>query len=194
MKFIVCIKQVPDTTEVKVDPETGTIIREGVPSILNPYDEFAINEAIRAKSFGDSQIVVLSMGPPQAEEALRKCLAIGADEAILLSDRGFAGSDTWATSVTLANAIKKIGDFDLIFCGQQAIDGDSESPGSRRPRARSTTCLTGKDLLGRSAYCEVVLLSDCTVSLLRIAYLLTVASLLTAVYGKIVMRQNASRP
>ncbi len=128
MRFIVCVKQVPDTTEVKIDPETNTLIREGVPSILNPFDQFALEEAIKLKKEGD-EIIVISMGPPQAKKALLKCLALGADKAILLSDRNFAGADTWATSYTLTQCIKKIGDFDMIFCGLQAIDGDTAQVG-----------------------------------------------------------------
>lgn len=130
MRIIVCIKQVPDTTEVRIDPETNTLIREGVPSILNPYDQFALEEGLRIRKLtGDGQITVLSMGPPQARSALMKCLALGADDAILLSDRAFAGADTWATALTLSYAIKKVGEFDLILCGQQAIDGDTAQVG-----------------------------------------------------------------
>jgi len=128
MRYIVCVKQVPDTTEVKIDPETNTLIREGVPSILNPFDQFALEEAIKIRQEGD-EIVVISMGPPQAKKALLKCLALGADKAILLSDRVFAGADTWATSYTLTQCIKKIGDFNIIFCGLQAIDGDTAQVG-----------------------------------------------------------------
>ena len=128
MKFIVCVKQVPDTTEVKIDPETNTLIREGVPSILNPFDQFVLEEAIKIRQEGD-EIIVISMGPPQAKKALLKCLALGADKAILLSDRAFAGADTWATSYTLTQCIKKIGDFNIIFCGLQAIDGDTAQVG-----------------------------------------------------------------
>ncbi len=129
MKIVVCVKQVPDTTEVEVDKKTGTIIREGVPSILNPFDEFALNLALDIKKETEGTIVVLSMGPPQAEDALKKCLAIGADEAILLSDRAFAGSDTWATSLALADAIALMDDVGLVLCGQQAIDGDTAQVG-----------------------------------------------------------------
>jgi electron transfer flavoprotein beta subunit len=142
MDFIVCVKQVPDTTEVEVDRESGTIMREGVPSILNPFDEFALNEAIRVKEKTGGRITVLSMGPPQAQEALRKCLAIGADEAILLTDRAFAGSDTWATSFTLARAIEKIGNYDLIFCGQQATDGDTAQVGPELARQLNVPQMT----------------------------------------------------
>ena len=128
MRFIVCVKQVPDTTEVKIDPETNTLIREGVPSILNPFDQFVLEEAIRLKG-EDDEILVVSMGPPQAKKALLKCLALGADKAILLTDRAFAGADTWATSYTLTQCIKKIADFNIIFCGLQAIDGDTAQVG-----------------------------------------------------------------
>lgn len=129
MRAIVCIKQVPDTTDVKVNPETGTLIREGVPSIVNPFDTYAIEEALRLREKFGGKVTVISMGPPQAKEALKEAIAMGADEAILLSDRAFAGSDTWATAYTLANAIRKIGDFDVILCGKQAIDGDTGQVG-----------------------------------------------------------------
>ncbi|NLM43512.1 MAG: electron transfer flavoprotein subunit beta/FixA family protein [Clostridiales bacterium] len=130
MKIIVCIKQVPDTNEVKIDPKTGTLIREGVPSIINHDDKNALEEALKLKDkYEDVHITVLTMGPPQADVALREALAMGADRAILLSDRAFAGSDTWATAKTLAAAIKKIGEYDLIFCGRQAIDGDTAQVG-----------------------------------------------------------------
>jgi electron transfer flavoprotein beta subunit len=130
MNIIVCIKQVPDTNEVKIDPKKGTLIREGVPSIINPDDKNALEEALRIKDkYDDVKVTVLSMGPPQAEVALREALAMGADEAILLSDREFAGADTWATSNTITAAIRKIKDFDIIFCGRQAIDGDTAQVG-----------------------------------------------------------------
>lgn len=131
MRFVVLVKQVPDTTEVEVDEETGTIIREGVPSTLNAFDEFALNIAvdIKEESDKDIEVIALSMGPPQAEEALNKCLAIGADRAILLTDKNFAGADTWATAVTLSRALKKIGKTDLIFAGQEASDGNTAQVG-----------------------------------------------------------------
>ena len=130
MKLITCVKQVPDTTEVKVDPNTHTLIRNGVPSILNPYDHFAVEECVRIKEkIGESSVTVISMGPPQARSALLRCLALGADEAVLISDKAFAGSDTWATAYTLSQAIKKIGLVDMVFCGQQAIDGDTAQVG-----------------------------------------------------------------
>jgi len=130
MKIIVCVKQVPDTNEVRIDPEKGTLIREGVPSILNHDDANALEEALRIKDENpDTFITVLTMGPPQAGEMLRDCLAMGADEAILLSDRALGGSDTWATSNAIAAGIKKIGQYDLIFAGRQAIDGDTAQVG-----------------------------------------------------------------
>ncbi|WP_101773691.1 electron transfer flavoprotein subunit beta [Peptostreptococcus faecalis] len=130
MKIIVCVKQVPDTTEVKIDKETNTLIREGVPSILNPDDANALEQALTIKDTYDNvEITVLSMGPPQADVMLRECLAMGADNAILLTDRAFGGSDTWATSNAIAAAIKKIGNYDLILAGRQAIDGDTAQVG-----------------------------------------------------------------
>lgn len=130
MNIIVCIKQVPETTEVRINPETNTLIREGVKSIINPFDMYAIEEAVRLKDkFGGSKVTVITMGPPQAEAALKEAISMGADEAVLVCDRAFAGSDTWATSYTLAGAIKKLGVFDLIICGKQASDGDTAQVG-----------------------------------------------------------------
>lgn len=129
MKLIVCVKQVPNTTEIKIDPVTNTLIREGVESILNPFDAYAVEEAVRLKEQHGGTVIVISMGPPQVEETLREAISLGADEIILLSDRKFAGADTWATSLTLAAAIRKIGDWDLILTGQQAIDGDTAQVG-----------------------------------------------------------------
>ncbi len=129
MKIIVCVKQVPDTNEVKLDPVTGTLQREGVPSIINPDDKAGIEAALRLKErVPGSTVTLLSMGPPQADVALREGLAMGADDAILLSDRAFAGADTWATSSTLAYTLKKL-DYDLIIAGRQAIDGDTAQVG-----------------------------------------------------------------
>ncbi|MCD6083476.1 electron transfer flavoprotein subunit beta/FixA family protein [Candidatus Aerophobetes bacterium] len=132
MHIIVCIKQVPDTEElskVRINSRTNTLVREGIKSIINPFDENAIEEALRIKERHGGKVTVLSMGPPQAEEALRRALAMGADKAILLSDRSFAGSDTLATSYTLAMGIRKIGEFDLVLLGKQAIDGDTAQVG-----------------------------------------------------------------
>jgi len=129
MKIVVCIKQVPDTTDVKIDPETNTLIREGIASIINPFDTYAIEEGLRLKEAHGGTVTVITMGPPQAEEALRETISLGVDEAVLVSDRAFAGSDTWATSYTLAEAIKSLGDYDVILCGKQAIDGDTAQVG-----------------------------------------------------------------
>ncbi|HUT15760.1 MAG TPA: electron transfer flavoprotein subunit beta/FixA family protein [Anaerolineae bacterium] len=142
MNIIVCIKQVPDTTEVKINPETGTLIREGVPSIINPFDTYAIEEGLRLKEQFGGNVTILSMGPPQAMEALKEAVAMGADEAILLSDRDFAGSDTWATAYTLSQAIRKCGDFDIILCGKQAIDGDTGQVGPGIARQLNISQLT----------------------------------------------------
>ena len=127
--IIVCIKQVPDTEKVSINKETNTLIREGVPSIINPFDENALEAALQLKEKTGARVIVVSMGPPQVEEALRKALAMGADEAVLISDRVFAGADTLATSYTISQAITQIGNFDLIICGKQAIDGDTAQVG-----------------------------------------------------------------
>ncbi len=129
MNIIVCIKQVPETTEVRINPETNTLIREGVKSIINPFDMYAIEEGVRLKEKFGGKVTVITMGPPQAEAALREAISMGIDEGILVSDRAFAGSDTWATSFTLSSAIKKIGSFDMIICGKQASDGDTAQVG-----------------------------------------------------------------
>jgi electron transfer flavoprotein beta subunit len=128
MNIVVCVKQVPDTTEVKIDPVTGTLIRDGVPSIINPDDKGGLEAALALKESLGGKVTVLSMGPPQADIALREALAMGADEAILLSDRRFGGADTWATSCTLAAALRKL-EWDLVICGRQAIDGDTAQVG-----------------------------------------------------------------
>jgi len=129
MIIVVCIKQVPDTNNVRINPETKTLIREGVESIINPFDCYALEEGVRLKERMGGKVIVLTMGPPQAESALREAISLGADEAVLLSDRAFAGSDTLATSYALAQAIRKLGHVDLIICGKQAIDGDTAQVG-----------------------------------------------------------------
>lgn len=129
MHIVVCIKQVPDTKNVRIDPDTHTLVRQGVESIINPFDLFAVEAALQIKDASSATITVITMGPPQAEEALREVLSRGVDAAILLSDRAFAGADTWATSVTLSAAIRKLGDVDLILCGKQAVDGDTAQVG-----------------------------------------------------------------
>ena len=128
MNIVVCVKQVPDTTEVKLDPVKGTLIRDGVPSIINPDDKAALEAALCIREQAGGKVTVVSMGPPQADVALREALAMGADEAILVTDRAFGGDDTWATSYTIASAIKKL-DYDLIIAGRQAIDGDTAQVG-----------------------------------------------------------------
>jgi len=129
-KVLVCAKQVPDTNEIKINPETGTLIRDGVPSILNPDDANALEEALKLKDkYEDVTVTVFTMGPPQAESMIFECLAMGADEGIIVSDRAVGGSDTWATSNALTAAIKKYGEFDMIFAGRQAIDGDTAQVG-----------------------------------------------------------------
>ena len=134
MKILLCVKQVPDTTEIRIDPVKNVLIREGVPSILNPFDSYALEAAARIKDKEPgTKIVVLSMGPMQAQAVLRECLSIAADKAYLVSGKGFGGSDTLATSYILSQAIRKIekeeGPFDAIFCGKQAIDGDTAQVG-----------------------------------------------------------------
>lgn len=129
MHTIVCVKQVPDTTRVEVDPETKTLRREGVESVLNPLDAFAVEEALRIRERLGGNVTALTLGPPQAETMLREVLALGVDDAVLVSGRAFAGSDTWATSYALARAIETLGDYDLILCGKQAVDGDTAHVG-----------------------------------------------------------------
>lgn len=129
MNIIVCIKQVPDTTDVRINPETNTLVREGVKSIINPFDMYAIEAGVRLKEKTNGKVTVISMGPPQADAALREAISMGADEGVLVSDRAFAGSDTWATSYTLSQAIRKCGAFDVIICGKQASDGDTAQVG-----------------------------------------------------------------
>jgi len=133
MNILVCVKQVPDTTEIKINPETNTLIREGVPSIVNTFDAFALEMAVRIKDDQGAKIIVMAMGPEQAKKALKECLSVGADKAYLVSDRAFGGSDTLATGYILSMAVKAVeleeGPFDVIFCGKQAIDGDTAQTG-----------------------------------------------------------------
>jgi len=132
MLVVTCIKQVPDTTQVKVDPNTGTLIREGVPFIINPFDTHALEESLRLKDKYGFRVAVISMGPPNTEVTLKKALALGVDEAILLSDRAFGGADTLATSLVLAEAIKRLGQKEevaMVICGRQTIDGDTAQVG-----------------------------------------------------------------
>jgi electron transfer flavoprotein beta subunit len=129
VKIAVCLKQVPETTEVKINPETNTLMREGVASITNPFDEFALEEGLLTREKYGGELHVMTMGPPQAIEILKNALAVGADKVYLLSDRAFAGADTLATAYTLAKTIEKIGGVDLVICGKQAIDGDTAQVG-----------------------------------------------------------------
>ncbi len=132
MHFVVCIKQVPDTAEVKIDPETNTLVRAGIESMANPYDITAMEEALRLKEKYGARVTAISMGPPQADSVLRQALSMGADDAVLLSDRAFAGADTLATSYTLSKAIETLGNVepvDLVLCGKQAVDGDTAQTG-----------------------------------------------------------------
>jgi electron transfer flavoprotein beta subunit len=129
MKIVVCIKQVPATSEAKIDPETKRIVREGLKAVMNPFDTYAVEEAVQLRDRFGGEVIVVSMGPEKAKLALREAISVGADSAVLLSDRAFGGSDTWATSYALSKAIEKIGDVDLVICGKQAIDGDTAQVG-----------------------------------------------------------------
>jgi electron transfer flavoprotein beta subunit len=129
MRIVVCIKQVPGTNEATIDPETKRIVREGVKAMTNPFDAYALEEALRIKERLGGEVIALSMGPPRAEAVLREAISLGAERGILLSDRAFGGSDTWATSYALSKAIEKLGDVDLVICGKQAMDGDTAQVG-----------------------------------------------------------------
>lgn len=145
MHIVVCVKMVPDTTQVKIDPETNTLIREGVPFITNPFDTNAVEEAIRFKDRYGAYVTAVSMGPPSAASVLRKAIAVGADKGILLSDRAFGGADTLATSTVLGLAIKKIGEnlpVDIVLCGKQTIDGDTAQVGPGIARRLNISQLT----------------------------------------------------
>ena len=129
MNIVVCLKQVPGTTKVQIDPQTNTLIRQGIKNIINPFDTYALEEGVRIKERYGGKVTVISMGPSQSEEMLREAISLGADGAILLSDNAFAGADTWATAYTLARAIDKLGQYDLAICGRQTIDGDTGQVG-----------------------------------------------------------------
>ena len=129
MNIVVCLKQVPDTTKVKINPQTNTLIREGIKSIINPFDTYALEEAVRIKERCGGKVTAISMGPPQAEVMLREAISVGADNAVLLSDSAFAGADTLATAYTLARAVDKLAPYDLVICGRQTIDGDTGQVG-----------------------------------------------------------------
>jgi len=129
MNIVVLVKQVPNTSEVRIDPKTGNLIREGVEGIINPEDRHALEAALQIKESSGGYVTVLSMGPPQAIEVVCEALAMGADDGILLTDKAFAGADTWATSTVLGLALKRIGDYDMILAGRQAVDGDTAQIG-----------------------------------------------------------------
>jgi electron transfer flavoprotein beta subunit len=129
MNIVVCLKQVPGTTEVKIDPQTNTLIRQGIENIINPFDTYALEEAVRLREKHGGRVTVITMGPPQADIALREAISLGADDAVLLSDRAFAGADTWATAFTLSRAVTRLEKFDLVICGRQTIDGDTGQVG-----------------------------------------------------------------
>ena len=163
MHIVVCIKQVPDSAQIRVHPVTNTIMRQGVPAIVNPYDLFALEEALRLKDQFGGRVTMLCMGPPQAENALRKCLSFGADDAILVSDRAFAGSDTLATSYAIASAIRQVQKdmpVDIVFTGKQTIDGDTAQVGPGVARRLDLQLLTyvskirKVDFVGRSIEVE----------------------------------------
>lgn len=142
---VVCIKQVPDTTQVRIDPDTGSLIRQGIPSVINPFDLYAVEAALFLRDQHGGTVTALSMGPPQARESLRKVLGYGADRAILLTDRAFAGADTWATTQTLAAAVRRIDSqqpVDLVICGKQTIDGDTGQVGPGLARRLGYSQLT----------------------------------------------------
>jgi electron transfer flavoprotein beta subunit len=177
---IVCIKSVPDTTEVRFNPETNTLMRDEVESIINPFDTYAIEEALRLKEAHGGKVTVLTMGPPKAEKELREAVAMGCDEAVFLSAREFAGSDTWATAYTLAQAIRRIGAYDIIFCGKQAMDGDTGQVGPgvanqlEIPQLTYVFKVREIDLEGRSIQVERLLEEGREVVETRLPALLTV--------------------
>lgn len=129
MNVVVCLKQVPGTTRVEIDPQTNTLVRQGIENIVNPFDAYALEEGVRLRERYGGKVTAISMGPPQAEAILRDALASGADEAVLLSDAAFAGADTWATAYTLSRAVEKLGPCDMVICGRQTIDGDTGQVG-----------------------------------------------------------------
>ncbi len=129
MNIVVCLKQVPGTTDVRIDPQTNNLVRQGIKNIINPFDTYALEEGVRIKERYGGKVTVISMGPPQAEDVLREAISLGADVTILLSDSAFAGADTWATAYTLTRAIDKLGQYDLTICGRQTIDGDTGQVG-----------------------------------------------------------------
>jgi electron transfer flavoprotein beta subunit len=170
MHIVVCIKQVPDTAEVRIDPDRGTLVREGVESILNPLDAHAVEAAVALRERLGGLVSALSMGPPQAEAALREAVARGCDRGILLTDRAFSGADTWATSYTLARAVEKLADVDVVFCGKQAVDGDTAQvgPGIAAHLERPQAAYVRRILEAGAAALTVEALTDYGAETLRI--------------------------
>ncbi|MDP3480158.1 MAG: electron transfer flavoprotein subunit beta/FixA family protein [Desulfoprunum sp.] len=156
MNIIVCVKQVPDAKDVHLDTVTNTLAREGVESIMNPYDQYALEEAVRLVEVHGGEVTVITMGPPQAEEVLRQAISCGADQAVLISDRAFAGADTWATAYTLEKAVRTIGTFDLILCGKQAIDGDTAQVGPGLAMRLDIPCIACVQKIRQVAGKEIV--------------------------------------
>jgi len=186
MDIIVCVKQVPDTTDVKTDPKTGALIREGVPSIINPADRHAIEAALQLREEHGGSVTGLSMGPPQAQTALREAYAMGVDDVVLLSDSVFAGSDTWATAGVLAAGIRRLGRFDIILCGRQAIDGETAQTGPQLaeglgiPQATEVQRIQKVDVAAGRLVAEQAFDSGCTAVDLPMPCLLTVTSALNS--------------
>ena len=177
MHIVCCIKQVPDTAQVKIDPETNTLIRSGVESICNPYDLVAVEAAVRLAEKHGGRVTVITMGPPQAEAVLRHALAMGADEVYLITDMAVRGSDTLATSYTLAKAIRRLGEFDMVICGKQAIDGDTAQVGpgvAERLNLPQVTLAVGIEVNGRKARISRMLDNSTEIVEVRLPVLLTV--------------------
>ncbi len=177
MRIIVPVKQVPNTNDVRIDPKTGTLIREGVESIVNPEDLNAVEAALDLKEKHGGEVIVLSMGPPQAEEALREVLAMGVDEAYLLTDRALAGADTLATAYSLSRAVRHLGEFDLVICGRQAIDGDTAQVGPQLAeflKLPQITYVTKVDIEDGSVLAERVLEDAIQIVKAKLPALLTV--------------------
>lgn len=147
LQILVCVKQVPDVDQMKMDPETGTLIRAGVPAILNPLDANALSAAVSVKETWGGEITLITMGPPNAEAALRECLAVGADRAILVTDRAFGNADTLATSYSIASAAKKYGKYDLIFCGKETLDGATGQMGAQLAERFDSAQVTSASLI-----------------------------------------------
>lgn len=147
LQILVCVKQVPDVDQMKMDPETGTLIRAGVPAILNPLDANALSTAVSVKETWGGEITLITMGPPNAEAALRECLAVGADRAILVTDRAFGNADTLATSYSIASATKKYGKYDLIFCGKETLDGATGQMGAQLAERFDSAQVTSASLI-----------------------------------------------